>query len=221
VLKHYNLPLVFFAPEAGEGLDGVCGLHGMLEGGVVPAEEGIGGFFDAQPGGDGGFVALALGGDGVLTGLQLPVGGVNGAGKLQILQGIFVGAPDAGIVGQVAELAEGVDHLGGGAFKQAPTASGKEGVATKQLARLVALGGGKVVGDVGAGVPRHEEDLGGAIAKPDFIPFLQEHLLSGNASLVCGSAIDGGVGELAQQGRVAAHMVAVVVGVEDGDQGCP
>ena len=162
--------------------------------------------------------SLAHGSNSFVAGLQIGVGLIDGEGKLEVFEGVFVGAPDAGVVGEGADFAEGVDHLGGGAFKESATASGKEGVAAEEFAGFVGVGGGKVVGDVGFGVSGDEEDLGGAIGEGDVIAFLKEDLLTGNSTAIVFTAIYSGVGEFLEEAGISTHVISVMVGVEDGDE---
>ncbi|MNZ88084.1 hypothetical protein D3C78_1069660 [compost metagenome] len=76
----------------------------------------------------------------------------DGCGKLQIAQGVFVGAVDQRVFRQLRETCQRAVHLLWRAFEQPPATGGKQGVAAEQQAVMV-------IGDMAQGVAGDREDI--------------------------------------------------------------
>ena len=119
-----------------------------------------------------------------------------------------MGAIEEGVIGQGREPLQGSIHLGGAAFEQAATAGTEEGVATKQHAMAV-------IGDVAQGMAGDVEDIQAQAVPVDLIPVIEPLAVVSRHGVMLG-AIEAGVRKMMQQIRDAAHMVAMMVGQQDG-----
>ena len=104
-------------------------------------------------------------------------------------------------------------HVGCAALKQSPAPPGKHGVAAEQVP-----GSGQVVGDVGAGMPRHGDHLHLLTQQLNAVAIAQPHGLQRNSQQVVAAGQHRRLGPAGQQSGGAADMVAVVVGVQDRHQ---
>lgn len=119
-----------------------------------------------------------------------------------------MGAIKEGVIGQGREPLQRSIHLGWAAFEQAATAGTEEGVATKQHAMAV-------IGDVAQGMAGDVEDIQAQAVPVDLIPVIEPLAVVIRHGVMLG-AIEAGMGEMVEQIRDAAHMVAMMVGQQDG-----
>ena len=129
-------------------------------------------------------------------------------GETQVGEGVFMGTIKEGVIGQGREPLQRVVHLGRGAFEQTTAAGGEEGIATEQHALTV-------VGDVAQGVAWHMDDVQAQAMPVDLIAILQPLAVMVRHGIQF-RAIEVGMGEVAQQLEHTAHMIAMVVGQQDG-----
>ena len=142
---------------------------------------------------------------------------VHAQQKLNIGARVLVARVDLRVVGQRGEdLVERAVHLGRGALEKFAAAAGEEGVAGEDGA----VGGVGVGGHVFQVVADAVLGVAGGVEGGDGDVFAERELggvWRGAAHEVAVTAADdGGGGEVLEHGFVAAGVVPVVVGVEDG-----
>ena len=104
-------------------------------------------------------------------------------------------------------------HFGCAALKQSPATASKQGVAAEQVP-----GSGQVVGDVGAGMPRHGDHLHPLTQQLKAVAIAHPLGLQRNSLQVVAAGQHRRLGPAGQQAGGAADVVAVVVGVQDRHQ---
>ena len=60
-----------------------------------------------------------------------------GPDRQAVVQGVFVGAVDQGVIGQCGDAGKGVVHLSGSPFEQPSTAGGEKGISAKECPMAV------------------------------------------------------------------------------------
>ena len=130
--------------ESGSG----CGLHG----GLIPAQEWVGGKFKIDGGGNSRQIAMPLGRAKGLAQFEIAVAWFYGLGELDIGHRVFVRAIHFGLGWQALQLCKRSRHLLCGAFKQAPATTGKQRIATEQHAL-------SEIRDVAGGVAGNIQDI--------------------------------------------------------------
>lgn len=201
-------------PDGGEHFsllrEGVAGesARGSHDGRFTAAQEGIGQLFQSNARRQGGaplrdclaFIMLAL--------HQGCIAGFDHSGEADILQGVFVGAIDLGVIGQGGKFGQRCVHLLRRAFEQAAAAAGKQGVATKQAVY-------SIIGDVAGSVAGHVKhtECGFQAGEVDQIALAGRMGDAGNG--LAARAVNRGI-EAPPQFGGATGMVCVVVGEQDG-----
>ena len=209
------LELIFPSPQGRKNLGRrlvtlavpfVCFLFNRCFGG---AQEGISELFQGQGRGQGNDAFVALPADFFQTGGDIWIARFHRGGKLQVAEGIFMGAVDQRIFGQGGEAAEGVVHLPRRPFEEPTATGGKQRVATKQQAVVV-------VGDMPQGVSRYGVDLEIQAEHAERVVVIERHIPRWD--VFTGRAMDGGA-RCVFQHLDAADMIMVMVGDQYVAQG--
>ena len=118
---------------------------------------------------------------------------------------------DFGVVRELHQLDHIVVHVRGGSLKQTSTAGHKERIAGKH--RLFRC---KIGGNMAAGMTRDKQKARFEVADTDRIALIDHMGNARRARLVPLMAVDFQLRKLFDQFLIAAHMVPVMVGVDDG-----
>ncbi len=143
------------------------------------------------------------------AGLERRVAGLNREREAGVGLRIFMSAINPGLVRQRRELAEAGPHLCWRAFEKPAAPESEKRVAAKKrcLAR-------KPIGDVATGMAGHVEDLGIEMTEATDITLTHLDVDAGDAARI-GTRTDDGAAGFPLQLKVAADMIAMMVGVQD------
>ena len=147
----------------------------------------------------------------LLDGLVLRLDGLS---EGQVRHGVFVPNPDAGLRVERRQALQAVVHHHRVALEDASAAGDKEGVAGEHVVS-------EVVGDRPGGVTGDEEDARLMMSDMDDVAVVEPLRLPKDATVIGAVSIDLEVRERLEQLLVAAGVIPVVVGVEDGVQPIP
>ena len=141
---------------------------------------------------------------------ELLVVGLDRHGEAGVRLGVFVGAVDAHVVGQRAQALERRPELLRRALEHLAAAQREQRVAAEQRALLA-----ECIGAMPAGVARHEDHLRLRLAEAVAVAVVdRRRRCPGMRALSRPQADDGAAGRLLDL-AVAAHMIAMMMGVED------
>ena len=139
---------------------------------------------------------------------------LDGLSEGQVRHGVFVTNPDAGLRVERRQALQAVVHHHRVALEDASAAGDKEGVAGEHVVS-------EVVGDRPGGVTGDEEDARLMMSDVDDVAVVEPLRLPKDATVIGAVSVDLEVRERLEQLLVAAGVIPVVVGVEDGVQPIP
>ena len=146
-------------------------LQGADEFRLGAAQEGVGGFFQRDAGGQGGLGGRALLRDLFDAPLHIGVMRFAGQREAQVGGGVFVRAIHAGVTGQLREALQGVKQLRGRTFEVPAAACAEQRIAAKQDARdEVGRDEGEVIVEVAGDFEDIECDACPDIKRVEFEP---------------------------------------------------